>query len=213
MIGDIAHVFNRGVDKRKIFLDDSDRLRFIEALYVLNNKEGKLRTIKNMFDENSVPPKQDKLVEILKWVIMPNHYHLLVHEVSEGGIVEFTKRLGNSYTKYFNTKYKGRSGYLFQNSAKMKILADNRHFLYIPFYIDLNPVKVKRGRNTLDSLMEYKWSNFRTFYRKEKFSIISDANKFYELFDTNQKRYEKELLDLSTWQVDEWEKYVDARAL
>src|SRR3990167_3703185 len=139
MVGDIAHICNRGVEKRKIFLDRRDYSRFVENLYFLNNQKGKLITEKkNIFQTPYLLPKQDKLVEILKWVALPNHYHLLLHEIAEGGILEFTKRLGNAYTKYFNTKNKGRSGYLFQNSAKIIPISKNSQFLYIPIYIDLN---------------------------------------------------------------------------
>jgi len=82
-------------------------------------------------------PDQEKIVEILKWTLLPNHYHLLLYEKVDGGVLEFVKRLGNSFTKYINIK-RGASGYLFQNSAKIIQITNNRHFLYIPFYIDLN---------------------------------------------------------------------------
>lgn len=208
MVGDIAHVFNRGVEKRKVFLDNQDYLRFIESLYLLNNKKGKIRIRSSVLNGNIKPPKQEKLVEILKWVIMPNHYHLLVQEIEEGGIVEFTKRLGNSYTKYFNTRYKGRSGYLFQNKAQIKTVIEERHFLYLPYYIDLNPMNIGMKGNVIDFLKNYKWSNFNTFYKANPFSVITDSNRFYGLFNTDQRKYEKELLSVSTWQVDTLEEMV-----
>src|SRR3989338_5717463 len=130
MVGDIVHVCNRGIEKRRIFTDN---------LFLLNNKNGKIRTVKNIFETASLP-KREKLVEVLKWGLLPNHYHLLLYEVVEGGIIEFTKRLGNAFTKYFNTRNEGRSGYLFQNSAKIILINDERQYLYITFYIDINPL-------------------------------------------------------------------------
>lgn len=216
MIGDIAHVFNRGVEKKNIFLDKYDYLRFVNNLFLLNNKSGKIRTkYKNFSDISNL--KRDKLVEILKWSLLENHYHLLLVEKTEGGILEFTKRLGNAYTKYFNTKYAGRSGYLFQNSAKIVPISNDSQFLYIPFYIDFNPLDLKFSKwktnqvnetEALNFLKSYRWSSFKDYYGDREHDAILNANIFYDLFDTNPKRYEKEIIEflksheVSTWQVD-----------
>src|SRR3989338_1480593 len=191
MIGDIAHICNRGVRKEKIFHEDRDYLRFVLSLYRLNNKEGSLRIMhkKNPFDDL---PEQNKLVEILKCSLMPNHYHLLLYEKVEGGIVEFMKRLGNAYTKYFNKKNSG-SGYLFQNSAKIIKIENDGHFLYIPFYIDLNPIDliesdwkefgIKDPAKAMGFLSNYSWRSFRDYSNPSPFTCIINQDLFYELFD------------------------------
>jgi putative transposase len=222
MVGDLAHVCNRGVEKRKIFLDGYDYGRFVNNLYLLNNQSGKLRTErKNIFQNPSILPKQDKLVEILKWSLLPNHYHLLLSEVSEGGILEFTKRLGNAYTKYFNTKYDGRSGYLFQNSAKILPIESDGHFFYIPFYIDLNILDVeypgkeknlpKNEMKAFHFLKSYKWASFKDYHNEGEFGPVINKELFYDIFDMTMEKYESELrsfirepfgADPSTWQVD-----------
>ena len=203
MVGTVAHVCNRGVKRHNIFLDDKDRLRFVLNLYRLNNKSGSLRITKNKDPFNNLP-EQNKLVEILKWNLMPNHYHLLLYEKVEGGIVEFTKRIGNAYTKYFNIKNSG-SGYVFQNSAKIIRIEKNPHYLYIPFYIDMNSVsllpswksekrKVKAG---IDFLKKYNWSSYRDYFgKKSNFYSIINEELFYELFDTDPKSYQREVVDL-----------------
>src|SRR3989344_5375552 len=100
MIGDIVHVCNRGFSKEKVFHEEVDFSRFVASLYKFNNKSDALRFQgKDIFAD---PPEQDRIVDILKWSLLPNHYHLLLHEKIEGGVVEFIKRLGNGYTKYFN---------------------------------------------------------------------------------------------------------------
>jgi len=216
MIGDIAHVCNRGVEKRNIFLGKQDYARFRDNLFLLNNVDGKIRTretdIRSM-DNN----KQQKLVEILKWSLLPNHYHLLVIEATEGGISEFTKRLGNAYTKFFNLKNKGRSGYLFQNKAQVVPIVDDAQFLYIPFYIDLNPLDLKfpswkkyrpQKQFAINFLKSYEWSSFRDYFGGGSYECVISKDKFYDLFDTDMKRYEKEIFEfmtsaaVSTWQVD-----------
>ncbi len=216
MVGDIAHICNRGVEKRNIFLSKQDYIRFRDNLFLLNNVDGKIRTretnIRNV--DNS---KQKKLVEILKWSLLPNHYHLLVVEATEGGILEFTKRLGNAYTKYFNLKNKGRSGYLFQNKARIILIIDDSQFLYIPFYIDLNPLDIRFHKwkqrhpavnESSGFLKSYEWSSFKDYFGNGNYECVISKDKFYDLFDTNVKRYEKELFEfmasatVSTWQVD-----------
>ncbi len=196
MVGNIAHVCNRGVDKRKIFNTNGDYSRFRDNLFLLNNVEGKIRTKhKDIFIADIRLIWRNKLVEILKWSLMPNHFHLLLYEKIEGGIIEFTKRLGNAYTKYFNLKNNGRSGYLFQNSAKIIPMQDEKYFPYIPIYIDLNPTDLISGsvKRKIDFLKSYEWSSVKNYYGEGKDSEIINKELFYEIFETNSIRYEKDL--------------------
>jgi len=214
MIGDIAHVFNRGIEKRKIFYDKRDYERFTNNLFLLNNISGKIRTTRGFLKANSKSPKQDKLVEILKWSLLPNHYHLLLYEKTEGGILEFTKRLGNAYTKYFNIKNNGRSGYVFQNRAKIVPILKNKQFLYIPFYIDINPLdlvlndrknmQLKDIGKAIKFLREYEWSSYKDYFGVSERGSIINKDLFYYQFDIDHKTYERELLNLSTCEVDKF---------
>lgn len=216
MISDIAHICNRGVERRKIFMDRGDYSRFRDNLLFLNNVKGKIRTreadIRNI---NNL--KQEKLVEVFKWCLLPNHYHLLVYEVVEGGILEFTKRLGNAYTKYFNTKNEGRSGYLFQNKAQIVPIKDNKQFMYIPCYIDWNILDLKfqnwkteppTKAEAKNFLRNYEWSSYKDYFGDGDRDCIINKNLFYDLFDFKHETYEDQLLKfiresgVSTWQVD-----------
>ncbi len=211
MIGDIKHVFNRGVNKINTFNSDSDRQRFVECLYKFNNKDTALRSEAEDFFKNP-PPQEDKIVEILKWTLMPNHFHLLLVELVDGGITEFMKRLGNGYTKYFNIKNK-RSGYLFQNTARMIPLENDRQFLYAPYYLDINILDtkfpnwketgIKDTEKAINFLNNYRWSSFSDYTRQratltssKNFSYLINKELFYNLFDITEKEYRKELLGL-----------------
>lgn len=204
MKGQIFHVVNRGVEKKNIFFERSDYLRFVCDMYRFNNKESGLRLSKKYDTFFVNPPEQKKIVEILKWSLLPNHYHLLLQEVESGGVVEFVKRLGNGYTKYINIKNE-RSGYLFQNSAKIIQVIRDEHFRYLPFYIDANPVKIieplwkekgiKDFKKITSFLESYKWSDYgnidKTFFSK----MITDKELFYKLFDISSDQYKKDFFE------------------
>ncbi len=199
----IFHVFNRGMAKQDIFRDEADYYRFVYCLYKLNNQGGAIRTRKDRF--NLELPEQDRIVEILKWSLLPNHYHLLLCEAREGGVTDFIKRLGNAYTKYFNTRYE-KSGYLFQNKAKVVEVENESQFMYIPFYIDFNPLDLKfpswkkndriKEKEATKFLTEYRWSSFRDYAGEVNFPQVINIKMFNELFDTNEKKY---LNDIREW--------------
>ncbi len=203
MVGDIAHICNRGVDRRKIFNSEADYRRFRDNLFLLNNSEGKLRTRQKNIFNNLDLPMRDKLVEVFKWSLMPNHFHLLLYEVKDGGILEFTKRMGNAYTKYFNLK-NSRSGYLFQNSSKIIPVLNEQHFPYIPIYIDLNATDLISGttEKKLAFSKSYHWSSLKNYCSEEYDDEIINKDLFIEIFKIKPTRYEKDL----KWFIDDREK-------
>jgi len=212
MVGDIYHICNRGIRKEKIFGNESDYFRFVLNLYRLNNKGESLRINPHRKSIDSFP-EQDKIVEVLKWTLLPNHYHLLLYEKVDGGVLEFVKRLGNSFTKYINIKREA-SGYLFQNSARIIQIKNDRHFLYIPFYIDLNVFDLLKKDNItqnkkLEFLKNYKWSSFKDYFgdQTSEFSKITNRDLFYETFDITPKNYHKELHEFLN--EEEYNKLVD----
>ncbi|MDO8564655.1 MAG: hypothetical protein Q7R88_01530 [bacterium] len=199
MQGDIVHICNRGVNKEKIFLNEKDYRRFVESLYRFNNKDGALRF--EGADLFLAPPPQTPIVDILKWSLLPNHYHLLLHERVAGGVIDFIKRMGNGYTKYFNTKYE-RSGYLFQNKAKMVQIKNDSQFLYIPFYVALNPLDlfdenwrisgITSPDRAMAFLKNYEWSSMR-HQCDTAYSCVANHQLFNELFETTPAGFAREM--------------------
>ncbi|MBU6414976.1 transposase, partial [Patescibacteria group bacterium] len=139
------HIYNRGVEKRKIFLDTDDYVRFIHDLFEFNDEaDADHIYYRRQFLKSSEvePPKISKrklLVEIIAFCLMPNHFHLFVRQHANDGVVKFMHKLGTGYTMYFNQKYE-RVGGLFQGRFKAVHINNNRHFLYLPHYIHLNPL-------------------------------------------------------------------------
>lgn len=197
----IYHVFNRGIKKQVIFKEEGDYRRFAYNLYRFNNDGNALRG--SYRDDLKDWSQQKKIVEVLKWSLFPNHYHLLVMEKEEGGLLEFIKSIGNGYTKYSNIKYK-ESGRIFQNKTKTTLISADPQFLYIPFYIDLNPLDLRFSGwkrscvsdigAALDFVKNYRWSSLRNYLGESaEFEEIINKDAYYELYDHKPERYEEEL--------------------
>jgi len=140
--GEFYHIYNRGTEKRNIFTSRSDRDRFLALLYLANQSDPtdlKLqgRTLLEIVEQRTGAP----LVEIVVYCLMPNHFHLLLRELAEGGISKFMQKLTTGYTMYFN-KWHERSGALFQGKFKATHVADDRYLRYLISYIHLNPIKL-----------------------------------------------------------------------
>ena len=115
------HLYNRGTEKRIIFRHDKDRNRFLASLYVSNGSNTihasnhQALTIPELLTLDRGEP----LVDICAYCLMPNHFHLLVRERTEGGIARFMQKLLTGYTMYFNT-INERSGALFQGKIQSR---------------------------------------------------------------------------------------------
>lgn len=144
-VGEYYHIYNRGTEKRDIFLDKADYLRFIVLLYISNNID--VVHISNLINQGESlmkilsTDKKDSLVDIGAYCLMPNHFHLLIKEKTENGISKFMGKLATGYSMYFNKRY-DRTGALFQGVFK-SVHADNDEYLkYLFAYIHLNPIKL-----------------------------------------------------------------------
>ncbi|MFZ2484615.1 MAG: transposase [Minisyncoccia bacterium] len=151
--GEIYHTYNRGVDKRKIFISNDDLERFLEGMGKFNT----LEVIGNIGRRHSVSTT-DRLVNIVGYCINPNHYHLILEQVSEKGIEKFMHKVGMGYSKYFNTKYK-RSGALFQGSFKVKHVETNEYLLHLSAYVNLNHLGHTRGHG-VSTLSRTSWDEY-----------------------------------------------------
>jgi REP element-mobilizing transposase RayT len=139
------HIYNRGVDKRNIFLDKYDFLRFLQGMKEFNSVDpiGSIyrnafnRRNKKLSDPTTKLLKEDPLVEIVCYCLNPNHYHIILKQVSDNGISSFMKKLGGGYSRYFNEKH-GRVGSLFQGRFKAVYINSNEYLLYLSSYVNLN---------------------------------------------------------------------------
>lgn len=193
--GQYYHVYNRGVEKKVIFNNRRDYQRFSKSL-LYYQVQGPKPSFSKFFQPRTFKVDfSKKIVEIVCFCLMPNHFHFLVKQITEGGISEFISKLSNSYTKYFNIKFK-RVGPLLQGEFKAVLVESDEQLLHLSRYIHLNPI-VSYLTKDLD---QYLWSSFKEYKENTKGvcekQIILDffkSPKDYEQFILDQSDYAKKL--------------------
>lgn len=181
---EVYHIYNRGVEKRDIFLDDQDHFRFIHDLFEFNDQNPAKNINFNPNNEGVHTRERrprERLVDIIAFCLMPNHYHLIVRQRTEGGITNFMRKLGTGYTNYFNVRY-DREGVLFQGKFKAIHITNESHFLYLPHYIHLNPLdlfmpewreqKIKDVQQAIEYLEKYRWSSFNDYIGNKNYPSV-----------------------------------------
>jgi putative transposase len=160
------HVYNRGVEKRQIFLDDQDYVMFLGLLkrHLSRNKELNARGI--------VYESYGGRVELLSFCLMPNHFHLLFYlNTDPTAITELMRRVSGTYTSYFNRKYE-RVGPLFQGVYKASLVDNDPYLLHITRYIHRNPKDY------------YNWPySSLPYYIKDRKADWVVPDKIYKLYD------------------------------
>ncbi len=172
------HVYNRGTEKRNVFMRENDYRRFLALLYLTNQIEAtELKLQGRTLEEISEPRNGERLVDIAAYCLMPNHFHLLVREVADGGISKFMQKLTTGYTMYFNKQNK-RSGALFQGKFKATHVDNDRYLRYLISYIHLNPIK----------LIESKWkeAGITNKARAERYLETYPYSSFLDYLNTQR---------------------------
>ena len=177
------HIYNRGTDKREIFCDEKDYLRFLVSMREFNNESSdaqrdyeKRKAEKN--GQNLKPgfgyPKpgfrfldMPKLVEVICYCLNPNHYHFILKQSMDNGIEKFMHKLGLGYVKYFNTQY-DRSGHLFQGPFKSIHIDTNEYLLWLSGYVN--------GNSEIHEISEaenYKWCSYLDYLEKRNGTLCN----------------------------------------
>jgi putative transposase len=200
------HIYSRGVEKRKIFMNTKDYNRFMALLYIMNQDapfivgnflRDKNKSLRDIFKEE----REKSLVSILGYCLMPNHFHLILYEKTENGISKFMNKLLTAYSMYFNLKY-ARSGPLFTHPFRSEHLSNESQYMYIFSYVHLNPLSiidrkwkedgVKNKKEATKFLEQYQFSSYQDFLKTNRLeSVIIDLSLVPE-FIKNAK------LDLNT---------------
>jgi len=195
--GGIYHITLRGIDNNLIFKNIDDYYRGIFSIYEFNNKKSvsilkrrrDIKAGKNKLLKVGRGPAsakldlRDKLVEVLTFCFMPNHIHLLLRQITKGGITKFLSKVGTGFAGYFNRKY-GRKGYVFQNRFRSVYIKDDEQLKTVFAYIHSNPVSliepkwkesgIKNLKKVIKFLEDYKWSSYLDYIGKKNFPSVTD---------------------------------------
>ncbi len=145
---------------------------------------------------------------------MPNHFHLIVKQLVDGGITKFMHKLGTGYTLYFNQKYK-RTGSLFEGKFKRIYIDKDEYLIHLSRYIHLNPIELiqhdwkKRGIKDWEKVNEflknYRWSSYPDYIGKKNFPSVIKKDFLMGYFDKSKEKYEK---FVRNWIIEDLKKVV-----
>ena len=203
--GEYYHVYNRGVAQQPVYLLKKDYQRFLLSLefYLHKDYPFKLSNLLQLSDDvrgsvlSELVKKNNKFVEITAFCLMPNHFHLLLQQKTEGGISKFMKLITDSYTRYFNTRH-DRVGPLFQGQFKAVHVSKNEQLVHLSRYIHLNPLVSFVVRD--EKFLNYPWSSLGFYSKKEQGMVEPDivlgqfrSARQYLKFVLDQKDYGRKL--------------------
>jgi len=193
------HLYNRGVGKQDIFQDAEDYRVFLNILKdtLLPLTKDKGATLKS-YKSNAYQRKNfNEQIELLVYALLPNHFHLLVHQVVPRIIDQFMRSIGTRYSMYFNKKYK-RNGSLFQGIYKASLIFDEPYLLHLSRYIHRNPLSYTEDlQNAYSSYGEYlgfrktEWIKpalILSFFQPGKLPFLKHINSYRKFVEYEHKK-------------------------
>lgn len=189
-LNEYYHLYDRGCDKRAIFMDREDYWRFLTLLYLCNDRTKKInmRDYKGLtFAEIISLERGDPLVSIGSYVLIHNHIHQNIKEIYEGGISLFAQKVLTGYTMYFNRKY-NRTGSLFSSTFKIRHVANDNYLKYLHSYIHLNPIKIIQPN--------WKEKGIENFKKAQKFLNEYEYSSYQDYAFPSIKRAQRNILNM-----------------
>lgn len=184
--GGYYHIYNRGVEKRNIFLDDRDYKTF---LYFLKQYLSQPELEFKKFKRRSLAEE----IKLLAYCLMPNHFHLLLRQESERGITKLMRAICTNYAMYFNKRY-NREGSLFQGIYKAVLIKNDDYLLHLSRYIHLNPFDLEK--RDFNKLIDYPYSSYGDYLGQRKTNWL-DTEEILNYFGSARR---KELRDIFSYQ-------------
>ncbi len=206
---EIYHIVARRAGDKLLFTDNSDYYRGIFSIYefnttapveiwfrrraLLSKKRNFNRVDFNVGDpvSHTFTDKRDKLVEILSFSFMPNHIHLLLRQLKDGGISKFMNKLGAGYPAYFKKKHNLKEkGYFFQGRFASVHIKNDSQLIAAFVYIHTNPLALieprwKEGvvvdpQKAIRFLEDYRWSSYQDYLGQKNFPSLTERNFLLE---------------------------------
>src|SRR3989344_7158836 len=203
--GEIYHIYNRSNGQQEIFLSAKDYQRAMDVFSFYLYGKPSLRFSfynrlpkdqKSKFLEDLYSNK--KVVDVIAFCLMPNHFHFLLRGLNGRGINQFISNFQNSYAKYFNIK-STRSGSLFQQNFRAVRIESDEQLIHVSRYIHLNPVT----SYLMDAkdMENYQWSSYYDYFKENsppyltKDLVLTNFKSYkeYKQFTLDQVNYQREL--------------------
>lgn len=187
------HLYNRGVEKRKIFIKNQDYKTFLYFLKTYLSPPPNTAFIKNktVFEE----------IKLMTYVLMPNHFHLLVKQSTKDGITKFIRRVCTNYVMYFNKNY-DRTGTLFQGIYKAVLIKNDEQLLHLSRYIHLNPLANRNyPLNKKRHLLLNSYSSYADYLGKRKTPWLH-PEEILSFFKSSRKTSLKDILSYQSFVED-----------
>jgi len=183
----VYHVYNRGINKQNIFLNDHDYSTFLFYLKLYLDDPEKLKDLD--------PQKRHYLsrkifygkVELLCYCLMPNHFHLILKQKGEKDISEFMRCVTLNYSMCFNDKRK-RVGPLFQGKYKAVLVKNDEYLLHLSRYIHLNPFAKVPNLGGKNKVADYTYSSCANYLGKKKSSWLQ-PKLILDYFEENKNDF------------------------
>jgi len=164
------HIFGRGTNKEKIFIDDQDKARFIFLITHLQSptKVHNITWYTDNFIKNGIfgikDEKQDEIlkkrnIKLIAFALMGNHFHLLIQNLEDGIASVYMHRILTAYSKYFNAKY-NKKGHVFEGPFRAVHIKGNDQLLHLTSYIHKNPKEIESWKNSFD---RYPYSSYQDY--------------------------------------------------
>ena len=202
--GEIYHIFNQSIANEEIFAGKRNLVKILHLIDYYRFKQKisfsrlKLLTRNARFEYLSEVRKQKPLIEMYAYAYMPNHFHILLKQIQDNGIVTFASNIQNSFAKYFNIRH-NRGGSLFKRPFKAKWIDSGETLTHVSRYIHLNPVTSYIVE--YHELETYPWTSYPFYVGTKKDNLVDTklildifgSRKNYTDFVSNQVDYQRKL--------------------
>jgi len=178
--GHYYHVYNRGVNKQEIFLDEQDYQNFIKRLMLVLSIKTRVP-----LGTSRINGLKAGSFSIIAYCLMPNHFHLLIRQNTDLGIDKLMLKVTTSYAIYFNKKYK-RVGPLCQDCFKSKLVDHDAYLTYLTAYIHNNPTQP----------LTWEFSSFKDYLGLRQGGLCQ-KNLVMLMFQNDPQKYKNFVLDFN----------------
>lgn len=195
--GEIYHIFNHSIAGIPIFKGERENHLFLESMkFYLQLKPPTKFSIYRR-NRKSFPIQLDqRVVTIINYCLMPNHFHFTLRQEKENGIQQFMHRLSNSFAHYFTVKYH-KKGHVFEDKFKAVHIETEEQLIHLSRYIHLNPVTAF----LVEEPEDYSYSSYKVYLGKDESDLIDPSpvlasfpsKEKYKEFVMSQKDYQRTL--------------------